>query len=89
MVYTNILTYVPPVAPVHTLSSPEWSFGSLLVSPSSLVVPSPIALPVTTLAATILVDEDQFLEIAKDRRERLELTDCVARMERRQESGGE
>ncbi|GKB47339.1 hypothetical protein Tco_0898092 [Tanacetum coccineum] len=34
-----------------------------LVSPSSPVVPSPIASPVATLAATILVEEDQFLEV--------------------------
>ncbi|GJY62999.1 hypothetical protein Tco_0464459 [Tanacetum coccineum] len=33
------------------------------VSPSSPVVPSPIASPVATLAATILVEEDQFLEV--------------------------
>ncbi|GKA37149.1 hypothetical protein Tco_0723714 [Tanacetum coccineum] len=38
-VYTNIPAYVPPVAPVQTPPSPEWSFGSLPVSPSSLIVP--------------------------------------------------
>ncbi|GJS57680.1 hypothetical protein Tco_0652464 [Tanacetum coccineum] len=31
----------------------------------SLTVPSPIALPVATPAATILVDEDQFIEIGE------------------------
>nr|GEY58677.1 hypothetical protein [Tanacetum cinerariifolium] len=62
-VYTDIPVYVPPVAPVQTSPSPEWSFGSLPVSPSSLVVPSPVASPVTTPAATISVDEDQFLEV--------------------------
>nr|GEX29453.1 transposase (putative), gypsy type [Tanacetum cinerariifolium] len=61
-VYTDILTY-PPVAPVQTPPSPEWSSGSFLVSPSSLVVPSPIASPVTTPATTISVDEDQFLKV--------------------------
>nr|GEX35368.1 hypothetical protein [Tanacetum cinerariifolium] len=61
-VYTEILTYVPPAAPVQTSPSPEWSSVSLLVSPSPPVVSSPIALPVTILAATISVDEDQFLE---------------------------
>nr|GEY71368.1 hypothetical protein [Tanacetum cinerariifolium] len=35
---------------------------ALVLSPSSLVVPSPIASLVATSAATILVDEDQFLE---------------------------
>ncbi|GJX30041.1 hypothetical protein Tco_0238120 [Tanacetum coccineum] len=125
-----------------TPPSPEWSSGSLLVSPSSPVVLSRIASLVITPAATISVNEDQFLEryrfrslereqkratmtfsaiwrpvlaleawagqtdaqraaiwhaiydnqrenhdlrrqIAKERRERLELTDHVARMERR------
>ncbi|GJV09631.1 hypothetical protein Tco_1351172 [Tanacetum coccineum] len=36
---------------------------ALEVSPSPLVVPSPIASPVTTLAATISVDDDQFLKV--------------------------
>nr|GEX61026.1 hypothetical protein [Tanacetum cinerariifolium] len=61
-VYTDILTYVPPAAPVQTPPSPEWLFGSLPVSPSSIVVFSPIALPVATPESSILVDEDQFLE---------------------------
>ncbi|GKG55539.1 hypothetical protein Tco_0572179, partial [Tanacetum coccineum] len=45
-------------APVQTPTSPEWSSGSLPVSPSSLVVPTPVASPATTLAATVSVDED-------------------------------
>nr|GEY57462.1 hypothetical protein [Tanacetum cinerariifolium] len=53
----------PEAAPVQTLPSPEWTFSFLPVSPSSLVVPSPIALPVSALSATISVDEDQFLEV--------------------------
>ncbi|GJV69042.1 retrotransposon protein, putative, ty1-copia subclass [Tanacetum coccineum] len=94
-VYIDIPTYVPPVAPVQTPLSPKWTFGSLLVLPSPSVVPLPIASPVTTPAATISVDEDYAIwrenhdlrmQIAKDRRERLELADRVARMERRQES---
>ncbi|GJZ10000.1 hypothetical protein Tco_0544759 [Tanacetum coccineum] len=119
----------PPAAPIQTPPSLEWSLGSLPVSPSSIVVPSPIALPMTT-PATKSVDEDQFLEgydrdlrelytrsgavrddifsqryrfrslereqeratrenhdlrrqLAMERRERLELTDHVARIERR------
>ncbi|GJV44941.1 hypothetical protein Tco_1429477 [Tanacetum coccineum] len=47
-----------------TPPSPEWSSSSLPISPSSTVVPSPIASLVTTLAATISVDKDQFLEVA-------------------------
>ncbi|GJS28109.1 hypothetical protein Tco_0488729, partial [Tanacetum coccineum] len=51
-VYTDILVY-PPVTPGQTPLSPEWSSSSLPVSPSSPVVPSPIALPVATSTATI------------------------------------
>nr|GEY72241.1 hypothetical protein [Tanacetum cinerariifolium] len=94
-VHTNILTYAPPLTPVQTSPSPEWSPGSLPVSPSSPLVPSPIVSPVTTPIATISVDEDQLLErenhdlrmqVAKERYEQLELADRVARMERRHES---
>nr|GEY41573.1 hypothetical protein [Tanacetum cinerariifolium] len=49
--------------PVQTLSSPKWSSDSLLASPSSLSVPTPAASLATTLAATIVVDEDEFLEV--------------------------
>ncbi|GKC16445.1 hypothetical protein Tco_1013227 [Tanacetum coccineum] len=62
-VYTDILIYVPPVCvPVQTPPSPEWSFGSLPVSPSSLAVPTLVASPGTTLAAIIAVDEGEFLK---------------------------
>ncbi|GKF71942.1 hypothetical protein Tco_0208056, partial [Tanacetum coccineum] len=62
-VYTNIRTYIPPAVPVQIPPSPEWSLGFLPVSPSSPVVPSPIASPVATPAATISVDKDQLLEV--------------------------
>nr|GFA78138.1 hypothetical protein [Tanacetum cinerariifolium] len=62
-VYLDIEIDPRSYAPVQTLASPEWSFGSLLVSPASLNVPSPIASPVTAPAATIAVDEDEFLEV--------------------------
>nr|GEZ72648.1 hypothetical protein [Tanacetum cinerariifolium] len=52
-VYTDILTYVPPVAPVQTSPSTKWSYGSLPVSPSSPVVTTLIASPATTPAANI------------------------------------
>ncbi|GJR38558.1 hypothetical protein Tco_1214242 [Tanacetum coccineum] len=61
-VYTDILIYLR-VAPVQTPPSPEWSSGSLPISPSSSVVPSLIASPVATPTTTILVDEDRFLEV--------------------------
>ncbi|GKD69060.1 hypothetical protein Tco_1323150, partial [Tanacetum coccineum] len=62
-VYTDIPAYIPQAAPVQTSPSPEWSLSSLQVSPSSHVVPSPIALPMATPTATISVDEDQFIEV--------------------------
>ncbi|GJR70128.1 hypothetical protein Tco_0016193 [Tanacetum coccineum] len=52
-VYTDIPAYAPPTVPIQTPLSPEWSFGSLPISPSSPVVPSPIALPVATPTTTI------------------------------------
>ncbi|GKA57371.1 hypothetical protein Tco_0756559 [Tanacetum coccineum] len=61
-VYTDIPIY-PPIAPIQTPLSPEWSSGSLPISPSLPVVPSPIASPVATPTAIISVDEDQFLEV--------------------------
>nr|GFA18182.1 hypothetical protein [Tanacetum cinerariifolium] len=155
-VYTDILTYAPPAAPVQTLPSSEWLLGSLPVSPSSLVIPSPIASPVATPAQDLrelytrsgavkdeifskryrfrsLVREkeratmtfraiwrsvldlkawsgqtdaqredmwhtiydiqrenhDLKRQLTEERRERLELTNHVARMERRHEFGGE
>ncbi|GKB62738.1 hypothetical protein Tco_0918924 [Tanacetum coccineum] len=64
--YIDVPAYPLPAPPAQTSPSPEWSFGSLLVSlapsvvPSpisspmiSLTVPSPIASPVATPTATI------------------------------------
>ncbi|GJR21337.1 retrovirus-related pol polyprotein from transposon TNT 1-94 [Tanacetum coccineum] len=42
-VYTDIPAYAPPAAPVQTPPSPEWSLGSLPVSPSSPVFNTIIA----------------------------------------------
>nr|GEU69099.1 hypothetical protein [Tanacetum cinerariifolium] len=76
-VYTDILTYVPPVAPVRTPPSSEWSsvegydrdLRELYTRSGRLEMRS-------------------FTEISKESK-RLELTDHVVRMERRQESKGE
>ncbi|GJX96313.1 hypothetical protein Tco_0352111 [Tanacetum coccineum] len=58
-IYTDIPIYIPQVrVPVQESPSPEWSSGSLPVSPSSPAVPTPVASPTTTPAATIAVDED-------------------------------
>ncbi|GKA39815.1 hypothetical protein Tco_0732408 [Tanacetum coccineum] len=51
----TLVTWAPP--------SPEWSLGSLPVSPSFPVVPLPIASLVATLTVTKSVDEDQFIEV--------------------------
>ncbi|GJZ44605.1 retrotransposon ORF1 [Tanacetum coccineum] len=48
---------------IPTLASPKWSSGSLPVSPSSLLVPTPVASLVTALVANIAVDEDEYLEV--------------------------
>ncbi|GKE55679.1 hypothetical protein Tco_1494864 [Tanacetum coccineum] len=63
-VYMDIECVMPPVhEPIQTPASLEWSSGSLLVSLASLIVPSPVASLVTTPAATIVVDEHEFLEV--------------------------
>ncbi|GKC57046.1 hypothetical protein Tco_1084644 [Tanacetum coccineum] len=59
----RIFVFRQPTLVIWTLPSLEWSSSSLPISPSSPAVPSPIASPVTTLAATISVDEDHFLEV--------------------------
>ncbi|GJT30834.1 hypothetical protein Tco_0911109 [Tanacetum coccineum] len=59
-VYTDIECVMPPFcALVQTLASPEWSSGSLPVSPASLTVPSPVATP----ASVEPVDEGYLAEI--------------------------
>ncbi|GJS17282.1 hypothetical protein Tco_0411754 [Tanacetum coccineum] len=60
--YIDVPAYLPSAPPIETPPSPEWSSGSLHVSPTpstvpspisspmiSLTIPSPIALPVATL----------------------------------------
>nr|GEX05323.1 hypothetical protein [Tanacetum cinerariifolium] len=76
MVYIDVPACPPPAPPVQTPPSPEWTSGSLPISPSPfvvpspvsspmipLIVPSPIASPVATSTATIPVNEDQFIEV--------------------------
>nr|GEX11520.1 hypothetical protein [Tanacetum cinerariifolium] len=76
MVYIDVSVYPPPTPPVQTPPSPEWTSGSLPISPSPFVlpspvsspvipltIPSPIASPMATSTATISVDEDQFTKI--------------------------
>ncbi|GKF83002.1 hypothetical protein Tco_0244658, partial [Tanacetum coccineum] len=54
--------------PVQTPPSPDWTPGSLPISPSHSDVPSPlisltVPSPVATLTATIPVYEDQFIDV--------------------------
>ncbi|GJR93285.1 hypothetical protein Tco_0265459 [Tanacetum coccineum] len=62
-IYLDIEFDHPSQAPVQIPASPEWSSGSLPISPASLTIPSPVPSLVTTSAATIAVDEDEFLEV--------------------------
>ncbi|GJW83205.1 hypothetical protein Tco_0156350 [Tanacetum coccineum] len=63
-IYIDIEFNAPPVrAPVQTPASPNWSSGSLPVSPASLTVPSLVVSPVTTPSATIAVDEDEIIKV--------------------------
>ncbi|GKF42372.1 hypothetical protein Tco_0125714, partial [Tanacetum coccineum] len=41
--YIDVPAYPPPAPPVQTSPSPEWSSGSLPISPSPSIVPSPIS----------------------------------------------
>ncbi|GJV26345.1 hypothetical protein Tco_1379040 [Tanacetum coccineum] len=43
------ISYPPPAPPVQTPPSPEWKSGSLPISPSPFIVPSPISSPMIPL----------------------------------------
>ncbi|GJZ15042.1 hypothetical protein Tco_0550719, partial [Tanacetum coccineum] len=49
MVYIDVPAYPSPAPPVQTPPSPEWTSGSLPISPSPFVVPSPISSPMILL----------------------------------------
>ncbi|GKB66015.1 hypothetical protein Tco_0927427 [Tanacetum coccineum] len=49
IVYIDVLAYPPPVPPAQTSPLPEWSSGSLPISPAPSVVPSPISSPMVPL----------------------------------------
>ncbi|GJR94053.1 hypothetical protein Tco_0266227 [Tanacetum coccineum] len=55
MVYIEIPAYPPPAPPVQTPPSPEWTSGSLPISPSPSVVPLPISSPMISLTVPYLV----------------------------------
>ncbi|GKA60930.1 hypothetical protein Tco_0760337 [Tanacetum coccineum] len=64
MIYIDIPDYPPPAPPVQTPPSPEWTSGSLPISPSHSDVPSPISSPMIPLTvpspvATPAADETE------------------------------
>ncbi|GKB12085.1 hypothetical protein Tco_0846008 [Tanacetum coccineum] len=67
MIYIDILDYPPPAPPVQTPPSPEWTSGSLPISPSHSDVPSPISshmVPLTVpspVATPAIVETNGFL----------------------------
>ncbi|GJY66969.1 hypothetical protein Tco_0469207 [Tanacetum coccineum] len=62
-VYLDIEFNPSSLASIQNPASPEWSSSYLPVSPASLTVPSPVASLVTTPAATIAVDDDEFIKV--------------------------
>ncbi|GJZ94782.1 hypothetical protein Tco_0666985 [Tanacetum coccineum] len=67
MIYIDILDYPPLAPPVQTPPSPEWTSGSLPISPSHSDVPSPISSPIIPLtvpspvATPAKVETERFL----------------------------
>ncbi|GKE94529.1 hypothetical protein Tco_1579384 [Tanacetum coccineum] len=55
MIYIDIPDYLPPAPPVQTPPSPEWTSGSLPISPSHYDVPSPISSPIKPLTVPYFV----------------------------------
>ncbi|GJS51484.1 hypothetical protein Tco_0624846 [Tanacetum coccineum] len=49
IVYIDVPAYPPPAPPAQTPPSPEWSSGSLPISPAPSIVPSPISSPMISL----------------------------------------
>ncbi|GJR64409.1 hypothetical protein Tco_0010474 [Tanacetum coccineum] len=51
MVYIDVPAYPPPAPPVQTPPLPEWTSGSLPISLSPFIVPSPISSPMIPLTS--------------------------------------
>nr|GEU84567.1 ribonuclease H-like domain-containing protein [Tanacetum cinerariifolium] len=67
MIYIDVPVYPPPAPHIQTPPLPKWTFGSLPISPSPFIVPSPVSSPmipltvpspIATSTATIPVDEE-------------------------------
>ncbi|GKC62753.1 hypothetical protein Tco_1095351 [Tanacetum coccineum] len=74
MIYIDIPDYPPPAPPVQTPPLPEWTSGSLPISPSHSDVPSPISSPMIPLtvpspvATPAAVETEGFLTELGDQR---------------------
>ncbi|GKD80897.1 hypothetical protein Tco_1347736, partial [Tanacetum coccineum] len=95
MIYIDIPDYPPPKPPVQTPPLPEWTSSSLPISPSPisspmipLTVPSPIATPAVVETEGFLTELRAQLQLAEERRARLELAKVVDGMRRGQEPRG-
>ncbi|GKE89631.1 hypothetical protein Tco_1567106, partial [Tanacetum coccineum] len=64
MIYIDIPDYPPPTPPVQTPPLPEWTSGSLPISPLPFVVPSPVSSLLTVsspVATPAAVETEGFL----------------------------
>ncbi|GJU06460.1 RNA-directed DNA polymerase, eukaryota, reverse transcriptase zinc-binding domain protein [Tanacetum coccineum] len=62
MVYIDVPAYPPSAPPVQHPPSPEWTSGSLPISPSPSVIPSPISSPMIPLTGGLIRDHAVRLE---------------------------
>ncbi|GKF80763.1 hypothetical protein Tco_0239365, partial [Tanacetum coccineum] len=62
MIYIDIPDYPPPAPPIQTPPSPEWTSGSLSISPSPSDDPSPISSPMIPLTILSLVATPSIVE---------------------------
>ncbi|GKE70438.1 hypothetical protein Tco_1528510 [Tanacetum coccineum] len=53
--YIDVPAYPPPAPPFQALPSPEWSSGSLLISPAPSIIPLPISSPMIPLTVPLPV----------------------------------
>nr|GEW73585.1 hypothetical protein [Tanacetum cinerariifolium] len=89
--YIDVPSY-PPLAPlVQTLPFPKWSSSSLPISLIPYIIPSPISSPMIPLTVPLLVASSATaeVEIAEERRTRLDLAEIVDSIWRGQEPKGE
>ncbi|GJS49801.1 hypothetical protein Tco_0599922 [Tanacetum coccineum] len=94
MVYIDVSAYPPPAPPVQTTPSPEWTAGLLPISPSPSIVLSLFHSPMILIDVPSLYDmhgenRDLRLQLAEERRARLDLAEVVDNIRRGQEPKGD